>query len=433
MRRVEEYWFKFEYPAALSREADSGEELPERNQKLWGIVYDVVATLESAVIILILLFSLVFRPAAVIGNSMLPSFSDGDRVACVHSFSGYERGDVIIISHATRKDESIIKRVIAVGGDTVDIDFYKGTVSVNGQVLDEPCLSPSQIESYLECPCKWFAQRRLRLDDLDEGFGPLEMGDFAHNALHSFYKHMSEDLGEAKVTPQLLPQAWELMADVLARHKALQPHLRQSENRLIPTSQVEHRELAELERKLMDYLDFEAELLPTFAPKYLEYDVAGGGSVDYAGHKLLGTADRIDVDGEGRCAIIDYKGSISGSYALGVREEGRLGKVQALIYAQVVRRTLGLEPVGALYVCYGRRKMISGAYDGRVIENAHLPNMRHKDCMCADRPFSDVLDETEEAVAAALERMLAGDIRPRPETPEACKWCPVSSCPERRG
>ena len=303
----------------------------------------------------------------------------------------------------------------------------------DGQVLDEPCLSPSQIESYLECPYKWFAQRRLRLDDLDEGFGPLEMGDFAHNALHSFYKHMSEDLGEAKVTPQLLAQARELMADVLARHKALQPHLRQSENRLIPTSQVEHRELAELERKLMDYLDFEAELLPTFAPKYLEYDVACGGAVDYAGHKLLGTADRIDVDGEGRCAIIDYKGSISGSYALGVREEGRLGKVQALIYAQVVRRTLGLEPVGALYVCYGRRKMISGAYDGRVIENAHLPNMRHKDCMCADRPFTDVLDETEEAVAAALERMLAGDIRPRPETPEACKWCPVSSCSERRG
>lgn len=302
-----------------------------------------------------------------------------------------------------------------------------------GQVLDEPCLSPSQIESYLECPYKWFAQRRLRLDDLDEGFGPLEMGDFAHNALHSFYKHLSEDLGEAKVTPQLLAQARELMADVLARHKALQPHLRQSENRLIPTSQVEHRELAELERKLMDYLDFEVELLPTFAPKYLEYDVAGGGAVDYAGHKLLGTADRIDVDGEGRCAIIDYKGSISGSYALGVREEGRLGKVQALIYAQVVRRTLGLEPVGALYVCYGRRKMISGAYDGRVIENAHLPNMRHKDCMCADRPFSDVLEETEEAVAAALERMLAGDIRPRPETPEACKWCPVSSCSERRG
>ena len=63
-------------------------------------------------------------------------------------FSGYERGDVIIISHATRMDESIIKRVIAVGGDTVDIDFYKGTVSVNGQVLDEPYVNTPTNLSY---------------------------------------------------------------------------------------------------------------------------------------------------------------------------------------------------------------------------------------------------------------------------------------------
>lgn len=148
MRRVEEYWFKIEYPAALPQETDAAEETPERCRKQWKIVYDAVATLETAVIILILLFSLVLRPAAVIGNSMLPNFSGGDRVACVHSFSGYERGDVIIISHATRKDESIIKRVIAVGGDTVDIDFYKGTVSVNGQVLDEPYVNTPTNLSY---------------------------------------------------------------------------------------------------------------------------------------------------------------------------------------------------------------------------------------------------------------------------------------------
>lgn len=148
MRRVEEYWFKFEYPAALSQETDGAEELPEQNRRLWGIVYDAAATLETAVIILMLFFSLVFRPAAVIGNSMLPNFSGGDRVACVHSFSGYERGDVVIISHATRKDESVIKRVIAVGGDMVDIDFYKGTVSVNGQVLDEPYVGTPTNLSY---------------------------------------------------------------------------------------------------------------------------------------------------------------------------------------------------------------------------------------------------------------------------------------------
>jgi len=153
MRRVEEYWFKFEYPAALSQETDSEEALPERNQKLWGVVYDAVATLESAVIILMLFFSLVFRPAAVIGDSMLPNFSGGDRVACVHSFSGYERGDVIIISHATRKDESIIKRVIAVGGQTVDIDTEKGVVYVDGKALDEKyTLEPTYTAGNVEFP-----------------------------------------------------------------------------------------------------------------------------------------------------------------------------------------------------------------------------------------------------------------------------------------
>lgn len=148
MRRVEEYWFKFEYPAALSQETDAAEETPERCPKQWKIVYDAVATLETAVIILILLFSLVLRPAAVIGNSMLPSFNSGDRVVCLPELSGYGRGDVVIISHATRRDESIIKRVIAVGGDTVDIDFYKGTVSVNGQELDEPYVGTPTNLSY---------------------------------------------------------------------------------------------------------------------------------------------------------------------------------------------------------------------------------------------------------------------------------------------
>lgn len=138
MRRVEEYWFKFEYPAVLSQEETDGEaELPEQKQRLWGILYDAVATLESAVVILVLLFLWLSDPPqlSVTRCSRASAAATGSHAYI--AFSGYKRGDVIIISHATRKDESIIKRVIAVGGDTVDIDFYNGTVSVNGQVLDE--------------------------------------------------------------------------------------------------------------------------------------------------------------------------------------------------------------------------------------------------------------------------------------------------------
>lgn len=312
-------------------------------------------------------------------------------------------------------------------------------VLAGGAVLREPCLSPSQIESYLECPYKWFAQRRLRLDDIDEGFGPLEMGDFAHSALRSFYTHFREDTGLGKVTPASLGQARAVMADVLARHEAYQPHLKRTENRLIAASELERREVAELKARLLGYLDFEAALLPGFHPEHLEYDVAQGGAADYAGCKLVGTADRIDVDGEGRAVIIDYKGSLAGSYALAKRGEGGLGKVQALIYAQVIRRRLGLVPVGALYVCYGRHRAASGAFDARALETAHLPGMRHAECSWAPREGSGppaglggLLDETEERVAAALEGLLAGNVEPRPATDGACAWCPVASCPERR-
>ena len=44
---------------------------------------------------------------------------------------------------------TVMPRIIEVGGgDTVDIDFYKGTVSVNGQELDEPYVNTPTNLSY---------------------------------------------------------------------------------------------------------------------------------------------------------------------------------------------------------------------------------------------------------------------------------------------
>lgn len=96
---------------------------------------------------------------------------------------------------------------------------------------------------------------------------------------------------------------------------------------------------------------------------------------------------------------------------------------------------LGLNPVGALYVCYGKRCAVTGAYDATVLESPHLPSMRHDKCELAPRDgesFADLLDRTEEAIARGVERMLSGDVRPDPLSPHACTWCPVFSCAERR-
>lgn len=147
MRRVEEYWFKFEYLNESPAQA-AAVETQTPAQRRWTAIYDAVISLATAVILLVLVFSLVFRPATVVGDSMLNTFANGDKVACVHSFSGYEYGDVVIISHATKYGESVIKRVIAVGGDSVNIDFHSGTVSVNGMELDEPYVTAPTFESY---------------------------------------------------------------------------------------------------------------------------------------------------------------------------------------------------------------------------------------------------------------------------------------------
>ena len=69
---------------------------------------------------------------------MLPTLEHGDRML-VWSL-GYEpkQGDIVVLTKEFEEVTGpIVKRVIAVGGQTVDIDYAAGTVSVDGQVLAE--------------------------------------------------------------------------------------------------------------------------------------------------------------------------------------------------------------------------------------------------------------------------------------------------------
>lgn len=293
-----------------------------------------------------------------------------------------------------------------------------------GQVVRTPCLSPSQIESYLECPYKWFAERRLRIEEIDRGFGSIEMGEFAHHALEAFYRSFRERTGAGKVTPALLEEARGIMREVLE----------EPVGSLVPTTELERRGLEDEKRRLVRFLDFEAELLPGFVPTHFEFDVPATAHVGYAGHEVLGRIDRIDVDARGQAVIVDYKSSVGSRYDLQDGDCGVPCKVQALVYARAFERLTGARVVGAVYVSYGRKLGVSGAYDPDALSEAAIPRMRHDRC----RPraekgetFEGVLDATEERVAEALDRMIAGDVAPRPLTPSVCRWCPVKACPRR--
>ena len=101
--------------------------------------YEWVRSCTAAVLIITLLFTFVIRMMGVQGGSMIPTLQDGDRLLVLNSplVSSYQYGDIVIARKQTFSDDPIVKRVIAVGGQTVDIDFYRGVVYVDGVALEE--------------------------------------------------------------------------------------------------------------------------------------------------------------------------------------------------------------------------------------------------------------------------------------------------------
>lgn len=89
-----------------------------------------------AVVLLIVTF--LFRHSPVDGTSMVPTLNNGDILIIEELGYTPKQGDVIVAqSPSLGYDEPIVKRIIATGGQTVDIDFDTWTVTVDGEPLNE--------------------------------------------------------------------------------------------------------------------------------------------------------------------------------------------------------------------------------------------------------------------------------------------------------
>lgn len=79
-----------------------------------------------------LIYTYIFRIFTVHGDSMRETLESEDKVLACMLYGDLNQGD-IIVAYADGIGTNIVKRVIAVGGQTIDIDFGSGAVYIDGE------------------------------------------------------------------------------------------------------------------------------------------------------------------------------------------------------------------------------------------------------------------------------------------------------------
>lgn len=303
----------------------------------------------------------------------------------------------------------------------------------DGEGEDAPLVprltSASQIEAYSTCPLCWFVSYRVKPQSIDAGFGNMEKGNFVHDVLEHLHARLPRE-GMERVTPENLSRAQELLREVFDETLVEHASKRGNEGPLVPLSPVEERQVAEILPQLEGVLAYEAEALAPFAPRYLEF-AFNDLNVEYAGWPLGGRIDRVDVDAENRAVVIDYK------HRTGVEEfkladptvrDEESGEApiddprwlpphtQTLIYAQAMRRALGLDTRAALYFSTkGGKPALRGAASAELLEeergDGRIPGLKKGfPGEGGNMDFDALLDRVEAGIAERLRELEAGNV-----------------------
>ncbi|MDP9860932.1 signal peptidase I [Streptosporangium brasiliense] len=117
-------------PDSKSAESESKKAEPRK-----GRLRETVALIVSGVVVALLLQAFVVQPFKIPSESMENTLREGDRVVVNKLHGETERGDVVVFKGWPGGDT--IKRVIAVGGDTVKCCDAQNRITVNGVPIDE--------------------------------------------------------------------------------------------------------------------------------------------------------------------------------------------------------------------------------------------------------------------------------------------------------
>ena len=117
-------------------------ETPRTPKKAGGLVEFLVILAVAFVLVFGFVRPFVLEAFRIPSESMVPTLLVGDRVFVnkfIYRFTEPERGDVVVFESVNGGEEDLIKRVVGVAGDEVEV--RNGTLLVNGEAREEPYLN----------------------------------------------------------------------------------------------------------------------------------------------------------------------------------------------------------------------------------------------------------------------------------------------------
>lgn len=107
------------------------------SSKITNSFYEIGDSVIVAVVIVVLLLTFVFRLVNIDGPSMFDTLDNSDKVIITNFMYEPQVGDIVVIPAGKYYDKPIIKRIIALEGQQVYINYTNGEVFVDGVLLNE--------------------------------------------------------------------------------------------------------------------------------------------------------------------------------------------------------------------------------------------------------------------------------------------------------
>ena len=112
--------------------------------------YDWLQMLTFVLVGVVLVFTFLGMVIGVSGTSMYPTLHHQDIMVIQRVGYTPAQGDVVVLRKDSFLEEAIVKRVIAVAGQEVEIDYDANTVYVDGVALDEPYINQEDEDVMVE-------------------------------------------------------------------------------------------------------------------------------------------------------------------------------------------------------------------------------------------------------------------------------------------